>query len=178
MRYRSEGSPNQGQADTATNALARALGWFSIGLGLMELTAPKALAGALGMEDKSGLIQGYGAREVANGVAILASEDPTPWIWTRVGGDGLDIATLLTGMESGNPNRGNVAIALAMVAGVTAVDLFCARKLSAESPRPVAPLRDYSERSGFAVSAEAARGLASDFEVPRDIRGPDEMRAM
>ena len=30
----------------------------------------------------------------ATGVGILASRSPAPWLWARVAGDGLDMATL------------------------------------------------------------------------------------
>ena len=111
-------------------ALAEGLGWFSVGLGLAELLAPRALAAWLGMEERAGLIRAYGAREMATGAAILLSRgDPAPWVWARVAGDGLDLATLAAGLASDNPRRGNVGIALAAVGGVTALDVACARML-------------------------------------------------
>ena len=97
MRYESEGSRRRGHRDSATDTLARGLGLFSIALGLAEFVAPRAIADALGMPGSKSLIRAYGAREIATGVAILASDDPTPWIWGRVAGDVLDIATLATG---------------------------------------------------------------------------------
>jgi hypothetical protein len=112
-------------------ALAEGLGWFSVGLGLAELLAPRALAAWLGMEERAGLIRAYGARELATGAAILLSRggDPTPWIWARVAGDGLDLATLAAGLAGDNPRRGNVGVALAAVGGVTALDVACTRLL-------------------------------------------------
>ena len=43
---------------------------------------------------------------------------------------------------------------------------------SATKPKRVrrAMVRDYSDRSGFPKGIEAARGLAKDFLVPRDMR--------
>jgi hypothetical protein len=111
-------------------ALAEGLGWFSVGLGLAELLAPRPLAAWLGMGERAGLVRAYGAREIATGAAILlARGDPTPWIWARVAGDGLDIATLAAGLSGDNPRRGNVGVALAAVGGVTALDVACARML-------------------------------------------------
>src|SRR5215211_8122595 len=126
MRYYSEGSRRRGQADSTTDALARGLVWFSIGLGLAEVIAPRALARALGMEGTETVIRAYGMREIATGVGILASEDPTPWIWGRVAGDALDLATLATGLEGDNPERGNVLAATATVIGATVIDVVCA----------------------------------------------------
>ena len=45
----------------------------------------------------------------------------------------------------------NVAIALGNVAAGTAVDIYCAKKLSA-AERPVRPVHDYSDRSGIPAS--------------------------
>ena len=176
MRYDPERTRRRGQADTATDTLARGLGLFSIALGVAEVAASRALARALGMKGQEGLIAGYGVREIATGIGILASKDPTPWIWGRVAGDGLDLATLATALEGSNPKKGNVGIAMAAVAGVTALDVYCAQTLSRESPHPLPPLQDYSDRSGFPRGIEQSHGAASDFEVPRDFRTPEALR--
>jgi hypothetical protein len=169
MRY--ETGRRRGQPDSATDALARGLGIFSIGLGIMEVAAPGALARWLGMRGQERLIQAYGLREIATGVGILASKDPTPWIWGRVAGDALDLATLATAVEKRNDKEANVGIAMAAVAGVTALDLYCAKALSGESPTPLPPLRDYSDRSGLPKPPHAMRGVARrDFETPPDMR--------
>ena len=76
------------------HSMARGLGWFSIGLGLAEVLAPRALTRGLGMEGNEQLVQAYGLREIATGIGILSSDQPAPWIWGRVGGDALDMATL------------------------------------------------------------------------------------
>src|SRR5436189_4659708 len=111
-------------------ALARRLGWFSIGLGLAERLAPRMLSEQLGMEGKEALLRFYGAREIAAGIGILMSGNPGPWIWGRVAGDALDLATLATGLGNDNPRKGNVAFALAAVAGVTALDGITAQALT------------------------------------------------
>lgn len=163
--------------DSSADALARGLGWFSIGLGLAEVIAPGALARALGMRGHEGLFRAYGVREIATGIGVLASEDPTPWIWGRVGGDGLDLATLATGLTGDNRKRDNVGIAIAAVAGVTVLDVICAQMLSAgEEPQARRPMRDYSRRSGLPRAPDQMRGAARDFELPRDMREPPAMR--
>lgn len=176
MRYETERTGRRGQPDSATDALARGLGVFSIALGAAEFFAAHALARTLGMEGRENLIRSYGLREISTGIGILAADDPAPWIWGRVAGDALDIATLAWGLDGENPKRGNVALALASVAGVTALDLYCAQKLSRESPIPLPPVRDYGDRSGFPRPADAMRGAASDFDVPRDFRQPAALR--
>lgn len=163
--------------DPATRELAHGLGWFSIGLGLTEVACGDAIARWLGMPRAAPVIRAYGVRELLQGVGILGSHDPTPWISARVAGDALDIATVLPGLEGHNPRKDNVVIALMALAGVTVVDVICAQTLSAA---PVAPSRkirqDYSRRSGFRRRAEAMRGAARDFQPPPDIIGPEAMR--
>jgi len=168
------------RSNGSARTLAQGLGWFSIGLGLAELLAPRSIARALGMEERTALIRAYGAREVAAGVGILTQRNPTPWLWGRVAGDALDLATLAGGLDGRNPRRENVGIALAAVAGVTILDVLCARALGAEREerqRRRPPLRDYSHRSGLPRPPEAMRGAAArDLDLPEDMRTPEPLR--
>ncbi|MGE8130012.1 cyclase dehydrase [Methylobacterium sp. NPDC080182] len=163
--------------DPATRELAQGLGWFSIGLGVTELACGGAIARWLGMPRSAPVIRAYGVRELLQGVGILGARDPTPWISARVAGDALDIATVLPGLEGHNPRKDNVLIALMALAGVTALDVICARSLA---EAPLAPSekvrRDYRRRSGFRRRAEVMRGAARGFKPPSDIIGPEAMR--
>src|SRR6266513_938844 len=94
------------RANGAAMTIARGLGWFSIGLGLAEMLMPRTLGEQLGMERKEPLLRFYGAREMAAGIGILTSSNPGPWLWGRVGGDALDLATLATGLDEHNPRKG------------------------------------------------------------------------
>jgi len=162
------------RSDGTAHALAQGLGWFSIGLGLAEVVAPGRLARFLGMEERTELIRVYGMREIATGVGILSQDDPTPWLWSRVGGDVLDLGSLAAGLGRSNPQRENVGLAIAAVAGIMARDLLCARMLGTEDrPRRI---RDYSARRGLPRPPAAMRGIARDFPVPRDMRLPEAMR--
>lgn len=111
--------------------LANALGWFSIGLGVLELAATEPLCEFLGMEDRQNLVRLYGLREVAKGVGILANRRPEGWMWARIAGDLLDIGTLATALTPDNRQRDNVMLEIGAVAGVTALDVICARQLRA-----------------------------------------------
>lgn len=162
--------------ETSAEGLAQGLGWFSIGLGVAELVAPHQLARFLGMEGRDDLIRTYGVREVVTGVGILSQEDPTPWMWARVGGDALDLGTLAMGLGRDNPQRTNVGLAMAAVAGVTALDVYCARALAGEREAELLPFWDYSDRSGLPRPPEAMRGAARDYQVPRDLRTPEALR--
>lgn len=156
--------------------LARGLGWLSIGLGVAEVLAPGMLARALGLEGKETLLRLYGAREIVTGMAILGADDPTPWIWGRLGGDAVDLATLAVGYNDENPNKEATGLALAACAGITALDAVCAWRLSAEDGGGSVLVWDYSDRSGLPQPPEAMRGAARDLAVPRDMRTPEAMR--
>ena len=120
-----------GLPSTSTKRLAKGLGWFSIGLGLAELLAPRAIANICGVSNKhTGLIRLYGLRELGAGITIFAQEKPTEGVWSRVVGDALDLTTL--GIAASNPEAklGRVAFATANVLAVTALDVMCAMQLS------------------------------------------------
>jgi len=110
------------------------------------------------------------------GVAILTSHDPEPWIWTRVAGDLVDIATVATGRRQDDRSRARSTLALATLATVTFVDLACANGLNAEKGNRKTAIRDYSRRSGFPKGVQVARGSARDFEIPDDMRTPELLR--
>ena len=166
-----------GQSRSSSDRLAKGLGWFSIGLGLLELLAAGKLCRALGLEDHETLVRVYGAREVATGVAILASHDATPWIAGRIAGDAVDLATLAAaGSSARGAQKDNVALALVAGAGVTALDGICLRGLQTEKGGRNTAVADYSGRSGFPRAAAAMRGAAANFEVPSDMRVPDLLR--
>lgn len=161
----------------AAESLARGLGWFSIVLGATEMLAPHVLTRALGMEGRETLIRAYGVRELAAGIGILSSHNPAPWMWGRVAGDALDLATLTASLRN-NDRKEKVGIAMAAVAGVTTLDMLCAQALSDQegAKQPYFPARDYSDRVGFPQSPAEMRGVALDFEVPKDFRPPELMR--
>ena len=148
MRYKTNLS-QRGQADTATYRFAQGLGIFSIVLGLLELIWGRWLGRSLGLDGKEHVVRFYGGREILTGIAILASKDPTPWVWGRVAGDALDIGTLAYGYTRDPDDVAGITTALVAVAGATAADVYCASKLSGESKVPLPPVKDYSDRSGF-----------------------------
>ncbi len=116
----------------AGETLAVGLGWFSIALGVAELTAPHSVARLVGVaptEKTIATLRSYGARDVGAGLAILAQPDRATWLWARVAGDALDLATLGAAMGSRYTHRGRAAAAALAVLGVTALDVICAQQL-------------------------------------------------
>jgi hypothetical protein len=166
----------RGQSRSGRDEMAKGLGYLSIALGVAELLAPRAVCKAVGVTGMESVVRAYGAREIATGVAILASHDPEPWIWGRVAGDMADIATVATGLRQDNPRKDNTVLALAVLTAVTAVDVACASALGTQKGNRKTAIADYSDRSGFPHGLQAARGAAQDFEVPADMRTPELLR--
>lgn len=156
------------RARPINDVTARGLGWFSIGLGAAEVLMPNAIARALGMPGRGGVLLLYGLREIATGIGILKARNQTPWLWGRVAGDALDLATLA--VHSGPGSRLNVGLGMAAVAGVAAIDVTIAAAMSERDARRSRSWVDYSDRSGFSEPPDQMRGRGrSDTTAPRDI---------
>jgi uncharacterized membrane protein len=115
-----------------SEAAARALGWFSLALGAVQLAAPRAFARAVGFRGGAAsvlLTRAAGVREVGAGVGLLTQARLAPWQWARVGGDLMDLALLGAGLTSEEHRRGRLAAALGAVGGITAADILTAGNL-------------------------------------------------
>jgi uncharacterized membrane protein len=141
-RLRGDGHRPGAREDT--ERLGRVLGWFSIGLGLAELATPHTVARMIGVNDnrtnRKALIA-IGIREIASGIGILTRPQLAGPVWTRVGGDVMDLAFLGSAIRSENPNRGRLAAATATAIGVALVDVLAGRQLSRIPERSVAGIR-------------------------------------
>jgi hypothetical protein len=121
------------------DGLARFLGWFSIGLGTAQLAAPRAmcrLVGATGKGTGPLLMRAMGARELTQGAGILVRPRPTAWLWSRVAGDGLDLAALALVALRNPGRRARTAFAIAQVTPIAVADAFEAVHLSKKSGEP------------------------------------------
>lgn len=105
--------------------LGLGLGLFSLALGAAELLAPRRITGALEADGHEGLVRGFGAREVASGVALFAAPAVATNVWGRVAGDVMDIVATSAAVKNSPQNR--VAWgALAFVVGALALDAWVA----------------------------------------------------
>lgn len=169
---RSPGDPKVIQTGPSSfkpvDRMGRALGWFSMGLGLTELLAPQVLTRWLGVEGKEGLVRAYGAREIASGILCLSVNNDYG-AYSRVGGDLLDLASLAGAYRNDNPKKGNVATALALVAGITVIDALTGKSIRSLHDRKGERVRDYSDRSGFPKGIGYSHGKAAEG-APADYR--------
>jgi uncharacterized membrane protein len=127
---------NQDPASPKTaNRLALGLGWFSIGLGLAQLIAPRAVSRLLGVPHRPVIFALLGVRELASGIGILQKRQPADWLWARVAGDVMDLSLLGAALASDESEALKVEAAAAAVLAVTALDIFSARQQSALDPQ-------------------------------------------
>jgi uncharacterized membrane protein len=100
---------------------------------------PRKLSRAIGVDDdSSGVLPLLGLREIASGLGVLAADNPSTGVRARVAGDVLDLALLGTALAVPSRERTRLAAATLAVAGVTALDVVCAAKLTSSrtSKRP------------------------------------------
>jgi hypothetical protein len=116
--------------------LGLGLGLFSIGLGLLELAAPRRVARWMGVDGSTArtTIRLFGARELLAGAALLRGPAVSTNVWNRVIGDGIDLAALGLAFARSD-RRPAVAGALAFVGAATLADAAVARRLDRETGR-------------------------------------------
>jgi uncharacterized membrane protein len=134
------------------------LGWFSVALGAAELILPGGLARVVGVRKQRTLFRLLGIRELISGVGILTRKNSTPWLWSRVAGDAMDLALLGTALTLPGTKQRRVAAAAAAVAGVAVLDVLASKEHS---------------RNG---SAEG--GMEQDLRVKKSViidRAPQEL---
>jgi uncharacterized membrane protein len=121
----------RGPRITNFDPLARLLIFASIGLGAMEILAPKRVQRIIGLRkgNYTGLIRLMGARELMSAFLIFIQPRPQTGVWSRVLGDLLDLGLLGAAFSRCRVNKNRLSGAVAFVASVTALDLFTAIKL-------------------------------------------------
>ena len=121
--YRSDGLP----------ALSLALGLFSVALGAAELLAPRQVARLIGVSPNfrtRATLRASGAREMASGIGILTQPTEPMWLWSRVGGDAIDLATLGRAARANRTDETRLTLAKLAVLGVTAIDVLAAQSMT------------------------------------------------
>ena len=142
----------------STDSLARNLGWFSLGLGLAQLLAPRQVARLVGVDDDSeteAVMRLVGLREIGSGVGLLMQAKPTPWLWARVGGDAMDLMLLSRALQSPESHRGRVLLATAAVLGIAAADTMTSMRMAGEPEEPYLARQQRPIRVTAAVTINA-----------------------
>jgi hypothetical protein len=150
------------------DSVANFLGWFSIGLGAAQVTAPRLMCKLVGASGKGGsplVMRLMGVREIAQGVGILSRPRPTVWLWSRVAGDALDLSAL--GIVAAKNRRARTAFAIANVLGVTVPDVKESLHMMEKEGRPQS-----GKQIRKAVTVNRDRS-----EVEQAFNGDDDLRS-
>lgn len=115
-----------------TRTLGLALAGLSVALGVVELVAARPIARRLGVPKRSGVVRGYGVRELATGAALLGRPTSATAVWARVAGDVLDLGSLGAASRADTANRKAIIAGVAFVAGALLLDVLSALKMQEE----------------------------------------------
>jgi uncharacterized membrane protein len=112
------------KASSGAGWLAIGLGWFSVFLGLLGIFAPRRTARTMGIRSRPLIFRLIGLRELASGLGILTDRQraKSGWLWSRVGGDAVDLALIGMAFPKRGTHRDRLGIATGAVAGVTILD--------------------------------------------------------
>jgi uncharacterized membrane protein len=176
----------QGDGHWDPERLAAALGWLSVGLGATALLVPGTLTRGIGLRGGATsrtIARLVGVRELASGVGILSERRPATWVWSRVVGDAMDLAVLISAFAAPRVRRGRLGVATAAVAGIAALDARCAQQLSGLTRVSTGSLdgRTVRARKRIIVNRppETLYGFWRDFaNLPRIMQDVESVRVM
>lgn len=121
-----------------THTIGRMIGGMSLAFGLTDILAGERFGRGIGAGEEGGtLFKTVGAREVVTGAVGLAFPLSSIPVWTRFAADLADMAALTKIVIKPNPKRSMALTALAIVAGVAAIDFVAARAM--DRPRAARP---------------------------------------
>lgn len=145
------GDDGQGQAwrQRAGDAMSEqrlisGLARFSLSLGVAQLTTPGWMAKLVGVrdtDDSRKIMRLVGVREIAVGLGLKSGFSPAGVLGARVAGDLMDLTVLGAAMRGRRVNRAQLALAAAMVLGVTALDVIATLKVSRGGDSAYSPTR-------------------------------------
>ncbi|HEU4624676.1 MAG TPA: SRPBCC family protein [Steroidobacteraceae bacterium] len=130
---------------------ARALAWLSVGLGAAAVLTPRIVGHLTGVGSRTGLLRTIGVRELASGAGLFGARNATPWLWSRVLGDTMDLMVL--GSAAVNPavgTRMRPLVSLGLFAGIAAADVAASLRQTRQRSRGgvrAGEAEEYLERS-------------------------------
>jgi uncharacterized membrane protein len=154
--------------------LVRGLGWASALLGAPQVAAPGGFTQALGVDGTSRhrvATAAVGVRELTAAAGLLARPHPA-WLWGRVGGDLMDLATLTRALKNHNGRGlGRTVAATTAVTAITVTDVYAAvTRTRASAPMELTATTTVTE------PPDEVYGLWSDLErLPAFMAHLDEV---
>jgi uncharacterized membrane protein len=123
--------------DPHVESITRGLGWFSVGLGLAQIIAPRTVCRLVGLPPMATLTRLCGIRELACGIGIITQRNPSVWVKARVAGDAMDLAGLAVALPFSPSRAGRLTATAAVAAAVTALDVYCSGELAGRRAAPM-----------------------------------------
>ncbi|WNG44043.1 hypothetical protein F0U60_07995 [Archangium minus] len=102
--------------------LQRALGWGSLGSGLVLLAFANRVCRLLQLRGRSMHVRAAGLRDVVIGLGIVTRRDRRPWLWARSVSDAFDSAWLWKTARERPRGAGRRAALAAGGLGLTLID--------------------------------------------------------
>lgn len=133
------------QKPSHADGMASLLGLFSIGLGMAQVVAPDMVHRLVGVNETNrdnAVMRTMGMREIGHGVAILTTPRPAKAVWSRVGGDVLDLVMLGRLLADRRNDRTRAFGAALSVLGIAALDYYTARRLDRVDQQAAAVTRE------------------------------------
>lgn len=132
---------DEGAQRPGTQRLPQLLGWVSLGLSASAVLPEQvaALAGLGTTPRARAVAQAAGVRELVHAAGLVRGRHPR-WVLTRVAGDAMDLAVLVHALRrepprtrawrrSSGEDRERTVVTTAVVAGITLLDLYAARRV-------------------------------------------------
>jgi len=155
-----------------------ALGWFSVGMGLAGLLAPRQLARLIGADAESGstawALRAVGGRELICGVGLLSGARRANWAGARLAGDVMDLALITAALQSRRTNHERLLLAGAGVLGAASWDAYSAWSLQRDAAAEGIAVR---EAITIARTPEDVYAFLRDFQnLPRFLSHLESVR--
>jgi ribosomal protein L30/L7E len=156
--------------------VAKFLGVFSFGLGLVSLASPERVTKLIGVKDTPktrGIIRAVGVQELTAAQGIFAFSPPTPVLWTRVAGDAVHLTLLGRAYSARRSDKTKLGRTIAAIAGITAVDALVSARYQKAWPKeptqgePIKPTerKEEPELEASVPGNPAITILASEDEI-------------
>jgi uncharacterized membrane protein len=137
-----------------TTRLARGLGVLSAVLGAPLVIAPGTVGRLIGVGGgrlARLVLRLVGVRELVSAAGLLSRPERRAWLWSRVGGDSMDLVLLSAAMARGG-SAGRIGATMGAVGGIAAADAVAANRLGGRGRA--------SARKAVREAAEHTVGLA------------------
>ena len=169
------------EGSVAQDGRRNGLAWFSVGLGLAGLLAPRQLARLIGADDESEAtawtLRAVGGRELVCGVGLLSGAQPANWAWARLAGDVIDLALIGTALQSKNTRNDRLLVAGAGILGTASLDAYSAWRLQRGSRDVAAEGIVVQQSITIARPPQEVYAFFRDFEnLPRFLSHLDSVR--